>query len=70
MGFLGLKHRFRRFFRVLGPKTVQKWVILKKVEKTYFWAKMVIKPETLDFAIFGGLVLSNTGTDQANLCFV
>ena len=31
---------------------------------------MVIKPETLDFAIFGGLVLSDTGSDRANLCVV
>ncbi len=29
---------------------------------------MALKPETLDFAIFGGLVLSDTGSDRPNLC--
>ena len=31
---------------------------------------MAIKSETLDFAIFGGLVLSDTGSGQINLCAV
>ncbi len=34
------------------------------------WPKTVENPETLDFAIFGGLVLSDTGSDRTNLCAV